>query len=709
MSRPKRTLSFRSLLTATLLLILGGSVAVLVSLSTFFGIRNFRMLTTTIAQQTLGRVEAEIRLLLQKARDQNVQAVQLLRTRPLNATNADVLLNYLGDALEAQPALARMTLTLEPGGNFLQSERLASGQLRIRRAVRISTNLFDLTRWDWLHGRRGRPETVRVPAALLSSAIDPGDARTRTTPYWGTSYEWIDAGVSNRWAVRYCTPITNAAGKVAAVFSVSLALDELNRFLLSLDPDIPGYVAVFEYGDSRHAPRLIGHPHPEIAGQNLVPPAPGTVALDPVLQAYFETLSRDPKFRGPNRPRDDLARPFSVNSVAYLGSFDDLERTDDPPWAITMVLPISEVAGGVERNLRWAAFAAALFLTTGALVALWLARRISNPMLLLGAEARAMSRLDFTGAARPFSTIREVRQLEQALGEARVSLRSFQKYVPADVVRTLMESGTEARLGGHSAQLTLLFSDIVDFTHIAESTDPQRLVEQLGEYLAVVSSAIHDHGGIVDKFIGDGVMAFWGAPRPDPGQARRAAAAALEIQRRLQALNASWNAAGRPGFPTRIGINTGDVIVGNIGSEDRLNYTAVGDPVNLASRLESLNRFYGTRILISDATRMAAGDILLTRPVARVAVKGAQRGVVVHELLGMGADADAGTRRLAELTEAAFDAADAGRAAEAIQRYEELLASHPGDGVAVAQLQFLREEAPHHHGDTEWVRRLTTK
>lgn len=709
MSRPKRTLSFRSLLTATLLMILGGSVAVLVSLSTFFGIRNFRMLTTTIAQQTLGRVEAKIQLLLQTARDQNIQVVQQLRGRPLKPTNGDVLLNYLGNALEAQPTLARMTLTLEPSGDFLQSERLDDGQLRVRRAMRISTNLFELTRWNWLQGRRGRPEVIRVPAALLSSATDPDDSHNRTVPFWGTSYEWIDAGVSNRWAVRYCSPVLNTSGKVTAVFSVSLALDELNRFLLSLDPDIPGYVAVFEYGDSRHAPRLIGHPHPEMVGQNLVAPAPGKVALDPVLQAYFETLSRDPKFRGPSRPRGDLARPFTVNSIAYLGSFDDLERTNDPPWAITMVLPISEVAGGVERNLRWAALAAALFLAAGALVALWLARRISNPMLLLGAEARAMSHLDFNGVPRPLSTIREVRQLEQALGEARVSLRSFQKYVPADVVRTLMESGTEARLGGHSAQLTLLFSDIVDFTHVAESTDPQRLVEQLGEYLAVVSNAIHDHGGIVDKYIGDGVMAFWGAPRPDPEQARRAASAALEIQQRLKTLNAAWKAAGKPEFPTRIGLNTGDVIVGNIGSEDRLNYTAVGDPVNLASRLESLNRFYGTRILISDATRMAAGDVLLTRPVARVAVKGAQRGVVVHELLGLSADADAGCQRLAELTEAAFDAADAGRAQDAERRYEELLGVHPGDGVALAQLQFLREEAPHHHGDTEWVRRLTSK
>ena len=219
------------------------------------------------------------------------------------------------------------------------------------------------------------------PAALLASATDPGDSSTRTSPYWGASYEGSGSRVSNRWAVRYCTPILDPAGKVTAVFSVSLALDELNRFLLDLDKEIPGYVAVFEYGDSRHAPRLIGHPHPEIVGQNLVATAPGQVALDPVMQAYFESLRRDPKFSGPTRPRDDLARPFTVNPSPTSAPLTIWRGADDPPWAIAMVLPISEVAGGVERNLRWAALTAALFLATATLVALWLAHRISQPML----------------------------------------------------------------------------------------------------------------------------------------------------------------------------------------------------------------------------------------------------------------------------------------------------------------------------------------
>ena len=708
MATRSRTLSFRSLLTLTLLLILGGSVAVLVCLSTYFGSRNFRMLTATIAEQTLGRVEAEVRLLLQKAQDLNRQGVQLLANRPLHATNFNALALFLGSSLEAQPQLARMTLMLEPHGEFVQAERLRDGRIRIQRAVQVASNQFELILRDWPETRTIRPRVTRIPAASLPSASGIAAIPSPPGPFWGASHEWEEPGQPTRWVVRYSSPVLDARGRRIGLFSVSLALEELNRFLAGIDGEIPGYVAVFERGNGRHPPRLIGHPRPEMAGKN-VSGAPGQRALDPVMFSYLQQLRLDPRFEGPNRPHDDIARPFLVGNVSYLGSFNDLERSNDPPWVIAMVLPVSEVAVGVEKNLRWAVSAAAVFLALGAGASLWIARRIAQPMLNLGTDARAWSRLDFSATARPLSRIREVRQLEQALDEARTSLRSFRKYVPADVVRTLMESGTEARLGGHSAHLTLLFSDIVDFTHTAESTDPQLLVEQLGEYLAAVSGVIHEHHGIVDKYIGDGVMAFWGAPRPDPEQAVRAARAALDIQHRLDAMNAAWRSAGRPAFQTRIGLNSGEVVVGNIGSEDRLNYTAIGDPVNLASRLESLNRLYGTRILISDATRMAAGDVLLTRPVARVAVKGSGRGIVVYELIGVTATADAPAHRRVALSESAFDAFDAGQTQEAATLYAAVLAEFPGDGVATAQLQLLAESAPEMSGHTGWIRHLDRK
>ncbi|MCW5557943.1 MAG: hypothetical protein KIT22_08935, partial [Verrucomicrobiae bacterium] len=680
MSEARRTVSFRSLLTAALLSVLAGSFAVLTGLNAFFGNRNFTSLTTTIAEQTLERVESEIRRLLQKAVDQNRQAVQLLAGQSLGTPQMPVLIQYLGGALEAQPPLSRLTLTLLPGGEFLQAERLPGGQLRIRQATRADDGEFDLSigPWPWPSGTP--PNAQRVPASELHAAFLPGESVTNRQPFWSAAYEWTEPGQPQQWMVRLASPILDAGGDLRAIVSTSLDLDELDRFLEELDREVPGYVAVFERSEETQVPRLIGHPQLSLTGP-IVPQAAGVTALDPAMETYFRAISLDPDTSGPHRAHSEYARRFRVSGRSYFGSFNDLELPSDPPWVIAMVLPVSEVAGEVMRNLRWALLAAAAFLVLGAALAYWIALRISRPMLQLGAEARAMSHLEFSEAPRPLSGVREVRQLEQALSDARLSLRSFRKYVPADVVRLLIESGDEARLGGRTAPLTLLFSDIADFTRAAESTEPQQLVEQLGEYLAAVSAAIHAQRGVVDKFIGDGVMAFWGAPHPDPHQALGAARAALEIQRRLDPLNARWAAAGRPVFPTRIGLHSGDAVVGNIGSEDRLNYTAIGDAVNLASRLESLNRHFGTRILLSEDTRLAVGDVLLTRPVARVTVKGRHGGIVVHELMGLAAEAPETAQRLAAATEGAFTALDAGQTDDAARRYREILAQVPEDGV----------------------------
>src|SRR5262249_23515961 len=154
----------------------------------------------------------------------------------------------------------------------------------------------------------------------------------------------------------------------------------------------------------------------------------------------------------------------------------------------------------------------------------------------------------------------------------------------------------EARISGQRRELTILFSDIKDFTSISEALRPAEIAAQLSEYLNSVTEAIVEESGTVDKYIGDAVMAFWGAPLELKNHAAAACRAALRAQKRIKELNASWAAEGRPAFCTRIGINTGEVIVGNMGSEQRLNYTVIGDPVNLASRLEGINKNYGTRI-----------------------------------------------------------------------------------------------------------------
>jgi adenylate cyclase len=237
----------------------------------------------------------------------------------------------------------------------------------------------------------------------------------------------------------------------------------------------------------------------------------------------------------------------------------------------------------------------------------------------------------------------------------------------------------------------MFFSDVADFTAMAEGMEPEALVSHIGEYLGEMSGVIHARGGTLDKFIGDGIMAFWGAPRENPHHARQACSAALQCQRALERLRTRWRLAERPELRARIGLHTGPVIVGNIGSENRLNYTAVGDSVNLTSRLEGLNRFYGTQILISGACLEAAGGAVLTRPVDNVSVKGRAEGIRVHELLAMADDADAEQRRLSEATATAFAAYLRADFSEARERYGTLLVFQRDDPVAVLMEERCRE------------------
>jgi len=218
-------------------------------------------------------------------------------------------------------------------------------------------------------------------------------------------------------------------------------------------------------------------------------------------------------------------------------------------------------------------------------------------------------------------------------------MRSFQKYVPVDLVRTLLRSGQEARLGAVTYRITTSFADVSNFTAITERMDPTALIDSLADYLGMMDRIVWEHGGTVDKYIGDAVMALWGPPiRPLPDHAAAACEAALAFGERFELLRTEREAESRTSFEVLIGIHTGDALVGNIGSEHRINYTAMGDSVNLASRLEGLNRAYGTSILISEITYDDVKEQFETRLIDRVAVKGRRQPVNVYELLSRRGD-----------------------------------------------------------------------
>jgi len=212
--------------------------------------------------------------------------------------------------------------------------------------------------------------------------------------------------------------------------------------------------------------------------------------------------------------------------------------------------------------------------------------------------------------------------------------KNFKRYVPADLVIQLINQNITADLGGKQQELTVFFSDISKFTSIVEKMEPENLVQDLCVYFENISKTILANKGTIDKYIGDAVMAFWGAPVPMEDHANKACHTAITVQKSLRTLFNQWNNLGKVPFLTRIGIHTGTVLVGNLGYKERLNYTVMGDSVNVSSRLEGINKVYGTEIIVSENVYKKCPNDFEFRHLDKVSLLGRYEGMDIYELIG---------------------------------------------------------------------------
>jgi adenylate cyclase len=299
-----------------------------------------------------------------------------------------------------------------------------------------------------------------------------------------------------------------------------------------------------------------------------------------------------------------------VGGEQYVYLYRAVDTLGETPWYIGLYLPASTFATEIGR-LVTAAAAGLIVLVLSLIAAVFLGRRIARPIKRIAAAANTISdlRLDAVADLQP-SRIRELDDQARAFNGMVNGLRWFQNYVPRRLVKQLLDQHREA--GGMPSvnrDITVVFTDVVGFTTLSESLDAEKVAALLNEHFGDISAAVEEEEGTIDKFIGDSVMAFWGAPQEQPEHARRAARAVIAMAERIRARNVTREAAGIPPIHVRIGVHSGEAVVGNIGSPGRVNYTIVGDSVNIGARLEQLCKIVSpgadVAALISGATAAA--------------------------------------------------------------------------------------------------------
>jgi len=456
-------------------------------------------------------------------------------------------------------------------------------------------------------GTESPPKFVETAPYRVAARSWFRDGITKPGITWTPFYKMFSEGYG--YGITCTAPFTpRGAATPEGVFHVDLSLRSVAAFLSDIRIGDHGAVFLID----RQGRRVVSP-----AGEH-VPAA--AVAVDSVAPKHAAA-----SFDSPLR--------IDVHKGHYEILFSPIQVRGNLGLKLAVAVDQDDVTAGIYREGLIAAAIALGFTLVAMLFGVMLSARISKPVTTITNDLARVGSFDISHDPSPTSFVREINELGISVDRMKAGLRSFGHYVPTDLVRTLLAQGIDAELGGELRTLTIHFSDVENFTAISEGMQPTELVETMGRYFELMTGALARHGGTVDKFMGDGIMAFFNAPADLPDHERQACLAALDAQQQLEAM-ARNTPPGQPILRARIGLGVGEVLVGNIGTPERFAYTVLGDEVNLASRLEALNKLYGTRIMASEALMAKTGDAFEWRRLDRVAVKGRQAGTIICELIG---------------------------------------------------------------------------
>ncbi len=605
-------------------------------------------------------------------------------------------------ALQSQPNLSWVAFAW-PDGDFFGAQKMGDQGIGM---VEVRPEGEDKTRQRRVDTYKTEPGDI----VFQRREFTPSTFLSTEQPWYRRAIEeqapvWVEARefpTRRRPAVANAMPL-RVHDNFLGVLMVAIELDRLSSFLADLRVARSGTAFIIDR--SFH---VVAFPDSSAVGAD--GDRPDLPMIDAMPPAHVKVAAAALMQGGRPRPTAEATEAMLRwdDGNDYLVSTTSLGFSD---WSVVTVIPESDFLEEIDRSTRRLAVGLAVFAVAAAGLAVLLTTSfLTRPLLRIVGQLRHVEQFRLDRVATVPSRLKEVDDLSAGLVQMSRGLSSFQKFLPTELVRTLVREGIEARPGGRQRELTLMFTDLAGFTRLSEALG-DRIVPILADYLGRMSRLILDGGGTIDKFIGDAVMAFWNAPLDDPLHALNACRTALACRRMMAELAHHTAAHGLPPLAMRIGINTGTVLVGNIGSEERLNYTAIGDPVNLASRIEALNKRYGTAIAIGEATRRGAGSAIAVRRLDKVAVYGRKAGEWIYELLALADDPEAARcRDWVAAYEAGIDLYAERRWDAAIARFEQAIAIRGDDPPArlfVDRCRIYRATPP--RPDWDMVERLETK
>jgi len=641
---------------------------------------NSRELAATINGQIAAAVEKEIAALDSAARSAHSAIRTLFFQNVLDAHEADKREFVFLSQLQAQPAVSWIAFGL-PDGTFAAAHKLGDERLEM---IEVSQREGALTR------RSDRYLVVVGDIEFEQRQFEKTEYKVGDQEWYRSSMtadapRWFDVSVHPNGvhpAIAYGGPI-DVYQQRQGVLAVIIEHTRLSRFLSQLAVGKSGAAFILGSGGD-----VIAVPDPdadELKMQDL--------RMQPLLGVAQLAIRQQQQNPGTS-PTEARQTREVMSGGSYAVALTPLAF---PGWTLATVIPEEEFLGSVHRTTRRLLVGLGMLVIAAGALSAWLARRIiASPLLKVAGELGHVERFELDQVRRHASRLIEIENLSGAIADMAKGLAAFGKYLPIDVVKMLTSEGIEARPGGSIRPVSVLFADIEGFTGLSERLG-DRIVPLLGRYFDCMSREIHAKSGTIDKFIGDAVMAFWGAPAANPDHAFDACRAALACQRSVR-ISGLTDDSGRP-LGVRIGINSGDVLVGNIGSEVRLNYTVIGDAVNVASRLEGINKQYGTKVIIGEETRRLAGDRVHVRELDRLSVYGRASGLNIYELLAI-AEAGVPPPSWVSLYEAGLAAYRARNFAGAMCFFQMVLVAREDDGpsrVMLERCQKFLEVPPEEH------------